>query len=295
MDKEKLGLYREKIDRLDRQIAALISERAATAREIGKAKGGAPVYDPVREKQVIDGVAENCPDLDREAVERIYREIISLCRGVQYRPKAAFGARGIFSHEAVLTPSAVRWISSPAPPSLRFWLRWTRVLRTGGCCLRRTPSRGLCSPLWMPSCRRRRIFPSTGRYQSPWTTCLPPGRLPLGRSGRSSPTPRPWGSAESGFAPIFRGLGRFLQGAPARRPPFARAGRTGLPYAAPSPPRGRVCAYFGENPGPGETAPASGWWAGALPKGEPEQNFLPVQREHKPGRLFYAMEPLETG
>ncbi len=104
MDKEKLGLYREKIDRLDRQIAALISERAATAREIGKAKGGAPVYDPVREKQVIDGVAENCPGLDREAVERIYREIISLCRGVQYRPKAAFlGPEGSFSHEAVLT------------------------------------------------------------------------------------------------------------------------------------------------------------------------------------------------
>ncbi|MGI6783347.1 MAG: prephenate dehydratase [Aminivibrio sp.] len=104
MDKEKLGLFREKIDKLDRQIAALISERAATAREIGKAKGGAPVYDPGREKQVIDGVAANCPDLDPEAVERIYREIISLCRGVQYRPRAAFlGPEGSFSHEAVLT------------------------------------------------------------------------------------------------------------------------------------------------------------------------------------------------
>ncbi|NLA90214.1 MAG: prephenate dehydratase [Synergistaceae bacterium] len=103
MDREKLGLYREKIDGLDRQIAALIVERAETAREIGRVKGSAPVYDPGREKQVIDRVVGECPGLDREAVARIYREVISLCRGVQYRPKAAFlGPEGSYSHEAVL-------------------------------------------------------------------------------------------------------------------------------------------------------------------------------------------------
>ena len=103
MDKEKLQHFREKIDTLDRQIAGLIAERAETAREIGRAKGGAPVYDPVRENQVIGRVLLACPDLDQEAVTRIYRELISLCRGVQYRPKAAFlGPEGSFSHEGVL-------------------------------------------------------------------------------------------------------------------------------------------------------------------------------------------------
>ena len=102
MDKGKLQHFREKIDTLDKQIAGLIAERAETAREIGRAKGGAPVYDPVRENQVIGRVLLACPDLDPEAVTRIYRELISLCRGVQYRPKAAFlGPEGSFSHEGV--------------------------------------------------------------------------------------------------------------------------------------------------------------------------------------------------
>lgn len=104
MDKEKLLQLREKIDGLDKEIAGLIARRAETAREIGLAKGGAPVYDPAREALVIARVVEECPGLDSEAVERIYREVISLCRGVQHRPRVAFlGPEGSFSHEGVLT------------------------------------------------------------------------------------------------------------------------------------------------------------------------------------------------
>ena len=103
MDAEKLRECREKINEIDGSIAALLSQRADVAREVGRAKGDAPVYDPAREGEVIARVAEACPGMDRSAVERIYREIISVCRGVQHRPKVAFlGPEGSFSHEGAL-------------------------------------------------------------------------------------------------------------------------------------------------------------------------------------------------
>jgi chorismate mutase/prephenate dehydratase len=103
MDAEKLRECREKIDSIDRNIASLIAQRAEVAMEVGKAKGGTPVYDPAREDEVIAHVAQACPGVERSAVERIYREIISLCRGVQQRPKVAFlGPEGSFSHEGAL-------------------------------------------------------------------------------------------------------------------------------------------------------------------------------------------------
>ena len=73
MEKEKLALLREKIDHLDTAIARLIGERADIARDIGKTKGGAPVYDPARENRVIEKVIGESPDLDKEGLTRIYR------------------------------------------------------------------------------------------------------------------------------------------------------------------------------------------------------------------------------
>ena len=103
MDVEWLRQCRERIDEIDGSIAALLSQRADVAREVGKAKGESPVYDPAREDEVIARAAEACPGVERGAVERIYREIISVCRGVQHRPKIAFlGPEGSFSHEGAL-------------------------------------------------------------------------------------------------------------------------------------------------------------------------------------------------
>lgn len=114
MDVEKLRQCRERIDEIDGSIAALLSQRADVAREVGKAKEGAPVYDPAREGEVIARAAEACPGMDRSSVERIYREIISVCRGMQRRPKVAFlGPEGSFSHEGVL--AAFGWAIDPLP------------------------------------------------------------------------------------------------------------------------------------------------------------------------------------
>ena len=50
--------WRKKIDDLDRQLAALLNERARAAVEIGRLKRNTnlPIYEPDREKQVIANV-----------------------------------------------------------------------------------------------------------------------------------------------------------------------------------------------------------------------------------------------
>ena len=50
--------WRKKIDDLDRQLAALLNERANAAAEIGRLKRhtNLPIYEPEREKEVIANV-----------------------------------------------------------------------------------------------------------------------------------------------------------------------------------------------------------------------------------------------
>ena len=50
--------WRLKIDELDRQLVALISERARCAVEIGKLKQNSslPVYEPDRERVIFDNI-----------------------------------------------------------------------------------------------------------------------------------------------------------------------------------------------------------------------------------------------
>ncbi len=103
MDAEKLRECRERIDEIDRGIAALLSRRMKVAIEVGAAKKGAPAYCPARESEVVDRVAAACEGVERRLVERIYREIISACREVQGPLRVAFlGPEGSFSHEGAL-------------------------------------------------------------------------------------------------------------------------------------------------------------------------------------------------
>ncbi len=97
---------RKKIDALDREILRLISERAAVAVEIGKAKdrGSRAILDVAREQGIIKKiVSENPGPLSEAAVEAVFREIISACRASQRPTSVAFlGPEGTFSHEAAI-------------------------------------------------------------------------------------------------------------------------------------------------------------------------------------------------
>ncbi|HZU09974.1 MAG TPA: chorismate mutase [Pseudacidobacterium sp.] len=78
--------WRKKIDEIDRQIVALISQRAEAAQAIGKLKKSTnlPVYEPNRERIIFDNVraANKGPLPDIELVH-IYERIIDVMRALQ--------------------------------------------------------------------------------------------------------------------------------------------------------------------------------------------------------------------
>ncbi|MFK8029482.1 MAG: prephenate dehydratase [Gammaproteobacteria bacterium] len=102
-----LAAIRETIDSLDKQIQALISERAQIAQRVGATKeAGRPTaeyYRPEREAQVLRQVIErNDGPLADEEIVRLFREIMSACLAQQEPLKVAFlGAEGALTQAAV--------------------------------------------------------------------------------------------------------------------------------------------------------------------------------------------------
>ncbi len=101
-----LEALRARIDDLDRRVLKLLSERAQTARDIGTAKnrGAVSVLDIARERAVIRAVRKaNDGPLSDDAIEAIFREVVSACRAAQAPTSVAFlGPAGTFSHAAAL-------------------------------------------------------------------------------------------------------------------------------------------------------------------------------------------------
>jgi chorismate mutase / prephenate dehydratase len=100
---EDIGRLRDRIDEIDAQVLALVSERARCAHRIGELKGGAAVYRPEREAQVLRRLRELNPGpLPGESVEHLFKEVISACRALERIMRVAYlGPRGTYSEEAV--------------------------------------------------------------------------------------------------------------------------------------------------------------------------------------------------
>ena len=105
--KPDLQAVREQIDGLDRQIQALIAERAQWARQVGKAKGklaaAVDYYRPEREAQVLRRVVDrNEGPLNDDTLVRLFREIMSACLAQQEPLRVGYlGPEGTFSQQAV--------------------------------------------------------------------------------------------------------------------------------------------------------------------------------------------------
>jgi chorismate mutase/prephenate dehydratase len=103
-----LAEVRARIDGIDAEIQALISERARFAQQVGRAKGklarAVDYYRPEREAQVLRGVVErNRGPLSDAEMVRVFREIMSSCLAQQEPLKIGFlGPEGTFSEQAVL-------------------------------------------------------------------------------------------------------------------------------------------------------------------------------------------------
>jgi chorismate mutase / prephenate dehydratase len=102
-----LAAVRAQIDGIDREIQALIAERALWARQVGKAKGklaaAVEYYRPEREAQVLRRVVDrNDGPLSDEVLVRLFREIMSACLAQQEPLKVGYlGPEGTFSQQAV--------------------------------------------------------------------------------------------------------------------------------------------------------------------------------------------------
>jgi chorismate mutase/prephenate dehydratase len=101
MSEDELARLRADIDRLDREVLDRLNQRANCAKRIGEVKSG-PIYRPEREALVLRKIAELNPGpLSGEAVQRIFREIMSWCLALEHPLKVAFlGPAGTFSESA---------------------------------------------------------------------------------------------------------------------------------------------------------------------------------------------------
>ncbi len=100
-----LEQLRQRIDLTDCELLNLLNQRARLALAVGafKERDSAPVLRPEREAQIIRSLHEqNQGPFPSAAVDSVWREIISACRGLERRLRVGFlGPIGTFSEQAL--------------------------------------------------------------------------------------------------------------------------------------------------------------------------------------------------
>ncbi|MCY3747682.1 MAG: prephenate dehydratase [Chloroflexi bacterium] len=95
---------RRDIDSVDQQLVTLLGRRAELVRDIGhlKAEAGTPVFDPGRERDVLERVtALNPGPYDNDHIQAIYREIMAASRSLEEPARVGYlGPPHTFSHQA---------------------------------------------------------------------------------------------------------------------------------------------------------------------------------------------------
>ncbi len=105
---KKLQSLRDRIDKLDQQIQALINERGEVAQEVARLKESTgkdtAFYRPEREAQVLrDILARNTGPIPNEEMARLFREIMSVCLALEMPMTIGYlGPEGTFTQAAAL-------------------------------------------------------------------------------------------------------------------------------------------------------------------------------------------------
>jgi len=82
----QVAALRRRIDQIDDQLMKLLNSRSACAVEIGRIKRilGQAVYQPDREKWILDRVEKNNPGpLDSNALRRVFERVIDESRRLE--------------------------------------------------------------------------------------------------------------------------------------------------------------------------------------------------------------------
>jgi chorismate mutase len=78
--------WRKRIDDLDEQLVRLLNERSRSAAEVGKLKrqAGTPLYQPEREREILERVQQmNGGPLSNDALKRLFERILDEARAVE--------------------------------------------------------------------------------------------------------------------------------------------------------------------------------------------------------------------
>lgn len=104
--RDELTPLRGEIDALDDQILDLLNQRAQVVIEVGKAKKGSrrSFYVPSREQAIYERLKERSSGpFPVEAIQRVFREIISASLSLEQPMKVAFlGPQATFTHVAAM-------------------------------------------------------------------------------------------------------------------------------------------------------------------------------------------------
>ncbi|MCG3176198.1 MAG: P-protein [Candidatus Omnitrophica bacterium] len=104
--KSSVKTVRRIIDGIDGRILELLNQRVQASKRIGaiKAAEGGSVYAPHREKEVLDRLKSlNRGPMTSEAIEAVYREIMSFSISVEKKVKIAFlGPAVTYTHQAAM-------------------------------------------------------------------------------------------------------------------------------------------------------------------------------------------------
>ncbi len=100
----ELDRLRQRIDEVDRAILERLNERAELVTHVGRLKAGhgIAVYEPARERRIVDGLRDDNPGpFPSDAIGPVFREIISGTRSLEQPVRVAYlGPEGTFSHHA---------------------------------------------------------------------------------------------------------------------------------------------------------------------------------------------------
>jgi chorismate mutase/prephenate dehydratase len=100
----ELERLRASIDAVDQELLARLNERARLVQQVGRIKRetGAAVYEPSRERRIVDGlIRANAGPFPSAGLAPVFREIISATRSLEESVEVAyFGPEGTFTHQA---------------------------------------------------------------------------------------------------------------------------------------------------------------------------------------------------
>jgi chorismate mutase len=83
LEDSALEALREQIDGIDRRILELVADRMRLVLQVGdyKREHALAVYDPERERRVLESLARSAPEpLNAESVKRIFERLIDVSR-----------------------------------------------------------------------------------------------------------------------------------------------------------------------------------------------------------------------